>query len=75
MTEHQHVHRNGNQVHEEHTVKDPVCGMTVEPHTAKASMRLRLGTSARHVASPSLMKNRNNISVVSNIRSHRQHRA
>ena len=35
MTEHQHVHRNGNQVHEEHTVKDPVCGMTVEPHTAK----------------------------------------
>ena len=35
MTEHQHVHRHGNQVHEEHTVKDPVCGMTVEPHTAK----------------------------------------
>jgi Cu+-exporting ATPase len=35
MTEHQHVHRHGNQVHEEHTVKDPVCGMTVEPHNAK----------------------------------------
>ena len=32
MTENQQVHNHGN---EEHTVKDPVCGMTVEPHTAK----------------------------------------
>ena len=35
MTEHQHVHRHGNQVHEEHKVKDPVCGMSVEPQTAQ----------------------------------------
>jgi len=35
MTEHQHDHNHVNHVHEEHVVKDPVCGMTVEPDAAK----------------------------------------
>lgn len=30
MAEHEHA-----QQSEEHTVKDPVCGMSVDPHTAE----------------------------------------
>ncbi|HSG93269.1 MAG TPA: heavy metal translocating P-type ATPase [Methylotenera sp.] len=35
MSEHQDAHSHGNHAHETHTVKDPVCGMRVDPHTAK----------------------------------------
>lgn len=34
MSEHQHDPAN-RESHAEHTVKDPVCGMTVDPHTAE----------------------------------------
>src|SRR5680860_47927 len=34
MSEHQHDHH-GPENHDEHSVKDPVCGMLVDPHTAE----------------------------------------
>ena len=34
MSEHQHDHH-GHESHDEHSAKDPVCGMSVDPHTAK----------------------------------------
>ncbi len=41
MTEHQHDHDHGDQHQGEHRVKDPVCGMTVDPHTAEHRSRHR----------------------------------
>lgn len=35
MSEYQHAHHQDHPVHDVHTVKDPVCGMTVVPDTAK----------------------------------------
>ncbi|MEQ9021804.1 MAG: YHS domain-containing protein [Pseudomonadales bacterium] len=35
MTEHQNTHDHGDQNHGDHAVKDPVCGMAVNPHTAE----------------------------------------
>ena len=35
MTEHQHAEHHGGDESGEHSVKDPVCGMSVNPHTAK----------------------------------------
>ena len=37
MTEQQHTHHQGSDESGERTVKDPVCGMSVDPHTAKHS--------------------------------------
>lgn len=35
MSEHEHQHdHHGHENHGEHSVKDPVCGMSVDPHTA-----------------------------------------
>ena len=45
MAEHQHDrHHNHHEHHDhensgEHTVKDPVCGMSVDPHTAEQRSR------------------------------------
>jgi len=35
MAEHSHAHDHDDQHHDGHAVKDPVCGMTVDPHTAE----------------------------------------
>jgi Cu+-exporting ATPase len=36
MSEHEHQHdHHGHENHGEHSVKDPVCGMSVDPHTAE----------------------------------------
>ncbi len=35
MTDHQHTHHDDNQHQGEHSVRDPVCGMSVDPHTAE----------------------------------------
>lgn len=42
MSEHQHAHHHGHDTHEhhnEHAVKDPVCGMTVDPHETEHRSR------------------------------------
>ncbi|MDX1695070.1 MAG: heavy metal translocating P-type ATPase [Ketobacteraceae bacterium] len=35
MAEHQHAHHHEHENAGEHTVRDPVCGMSVDPHTAE----------------------------------------
>ncbi len=35
MTEHSHSHAHGDRHESEHTARDPVCGMSVDPHTAE----------------------------------------